>query len=222
MSTIKTYTKETLAKEIKEAVEYLKEQECGCVTLKLDDVLAVCVGWSDGFDSRDETVIHSKENSSYAICAAIKVWTSDDMRTDFDWINMPYYEDDSVYDTELSISPDEDYEWLATNFLDEFNVLKEMDIDTNGRIHKKFTYTVYKTECFADGTEPETTKDATFSSKGKALDYIERKSEEEVKELGEGFVIQELGNEYDATVLLMFENGDYRVVTGYRIEEEKD
>lgn len=136
MSTIKTYTPETLAKEIKSAVEWLKEEDCGCVTLKLNETLAVCVGWSDGFDPDDETVIHSKSSPTCAICAAIKVWTSDDMRTDFDYIDAPYYEDGSVYDTEQSICPDENYEWLAKNFLDEFDTLKELDIDEKGLIHE--------------------------------------------------------------------------------------
>lgn len=137
MSAIKTYTPETLAKEIKSAVEWLvKEDLCGCITLKLNRTLAVCVGWSDGFDPNDETVIHSKSSPTWAICAAIKVWTSDSLRTDFVYINAPYYEDGSVYDTEESIYPDENYEWLAESFLDEFDILKEMDIDEKGLIHK--------------------------------------------------------------------------------------
>ena len=137
MSAIKTYTPETLAKEIKSAVEWLKEEDCGCVTLKLNGTLAVCVGWSDGFDPNDETVIHSKTEPTWAICAAIKAWGSDSLRTDLDYIDAPYYEDGSVYDTEQSICPDdEDYVWLAMNFLNEFDVLKEMDIDEKGLIHE--------------------------------------------------------------------------------------
>ena len=133
---IKTYTPETLAKEIKSAVEWLKEEDCGCVTLKLNGTLAVCIGWSDGFDPDDETVIHSKAEPTWAICAAIKAWGSDDLRTDFDWINAPYYEDGSVYDTEMSIYPGENYEWLAEDFLKEFDTLKELDIDEKGLIHE--------------------------------------------------------------------------------------
>ena len=136
MSAIKTCTPNTLAKEIKSAVEWLKEEDCGCVTLKLNGTLAVCVGWSDGFDSDDPSVIHSKTQPTYAICAEIKAWGSDSLRTDLDWINAPYYEDGSVYDTERSISPNENYEWLAENFLNEFDVLKEMDIDEKGLIHE--------------------------------------------------------------------------------------
>lgn len=136
MSAIKTYTVKTLAKEIKAAVKWLKEEDHGCVTLKLDGTLAVCVGWSDGFDPYDETVIHSKTFPTYAICAAIKAWGSDSMRTGLDWIDAPYYEDESIYDTEQSISPDQNYKWLAENFLKDYDILKEMDIDENGLIHE--------------------------------------------------------------------------------------
>lgn len=136
MSAIKTYTVKTLAKEIKAAVKWLKEEDHGCVTLKLDGTLAVCVGWSDGFDPYDETVIHSKTKPTWAICAAIKAWGSDSMRTDFDWIDAPYYENESIYDTEQSISPDQNYKWLAENFLKDYDILKEMDIDENGLIHE--------------------------------------------------------------------------------------
>ena len=136
MSAIKTYAVKTLAKEIKAAVKWLKEEDHGCVTLKLDGTLAVCVGWSDGFDPYDETVIHSKTFPTYAICAAIKAWGSDSMRTDLDWIDAPYYEDGSIYDTEQPISPDQNYKWLAENFLKDYDILKEMDIDENGLIHE--------------------------------------------------------------------------------------
>lgn len=136
MSAIKTYTVKTLVKEIKAAVKWLKEENPGCVTLKLNGTLAICVGWSDGFNPDDETVIHSKTSPTYAICAAIKAWGSDSMRTDLDWIDAPYYEDGSIYDTEQSISPDQNYKWLAENFLKDYDILKEMDIDENGLIHE--------------------------------------------------------------------------------------
>ena len=42
-------TKQELAKEIKSAVEWLINEDCGCSTIKLDDKLAVCVGWLDGY-----------------------------------------------------------------------------------------------------------------------------------------------------------------------------
>lgn len=212
------YTIETLAKEIESAVEWLKAEDCGCSTIKLDDKLAVCVGWSDGFDPDDETVIHGKP-ATCAIVAAIKVWTTDDMITDIDWIDMPYFEDGSAWDGEISIHPDENYEFVAECFLKDFETLSRYDIQPDGKIIGEFKYSVYKTEYFADGSEPKTSKEITFSDKGEALDYIENEAEQEAEELGDGFVTQELGDEFDMAVLLTSTNGDYRIVTGYRIEK---
>ena len=81
--------KQKLVKEIKSSVEWLINEDCGCVTIKLDDTLAVCVGWSDGYDVTDTDVIHSKQSPTWCINAGIKVWTSDSMRTDYDFINSP-------------------------------------------------------------------------------------------------------------------------------------
>ena len=131
---MKNYTPETLAKEIREAVDYLREADCGCVTIKLNGTLTVCVGWSNGFDPDDPSVIHSKTQPTYAIVAAIKAWGSDDMRTDFDYINMPYYDDGETLDTSCSIEPGEDYLSLARYFLEEFDMMKDLDIDIDGRI----------------------------------------------------------------------------------------
>ena len=98
-------TKQKLAKEIKYAVEWLIKEDCGCVTIKLDDTLAVCVGWSDGYDVTDTDVIHSKQSPTWCINAGIKVWTSDSMRTDNDFINSTNYDDtEDVWDTDVAIS----------------------------------------------------------------------------------------------------------------------
>ena len=127
--------KQELAQEIKSAVEWLIKEDSGCSTIKLDDRLAVCVGWSDGYDEDDNTLIHSKESPTFCINAGIKVWTSDNLRTDFDWINSPYYEDNcEVWDNDCSISPDEDYTRMAEFFLKEYETLSAMTIAKDGRI----------------------------------------------------------------------------------------
>lgn len=66
-------TKDVLAKEIPSAVKWLIEEDCGCSTIKLDDRLAVCVGWSDGYDPNDAWSIHSKESPTFCITAGIKM-----------------------------------------------------------------------------------------------------------------------------------------------------
>lgn len=130
-----SYTKEQVAKQLKDAVEWLKEQDAGCVTIKLDDRLGICVGWLAGYgeEVRDDC-IQSKEEPDFAINAGIKVYTSDDMRTDYEFINMPYYENGEVLATDVSVEPDEDFTELAEYLLDEYDSMKDLNIEEDGLI----------------------------------------------------------------------------------------
>ena len=92
-----------IAKFIEDAVNGLKNGEATNYRYKLDDRFAIFVGWSDGYSEDDNTVIHNSENPTEGITAGIKVWTSDDMWTDFDYLNAPYYEGGEVLSDELSI-----------------------------------------------------------------------------------------------------------------------
>lgn len=127
-------TKETLAKEIQYAVKWLIEEDCGCSTIKLDDKLAVCVGWSDGYDPNDAWGIHSKENPTFCITAGIKVWTSDYLRTDFDWINSPYYSNGDVWCNDLTVSLDNNYKAIVEWFWKEYQTLSKFKISKDGLI----------------------------------------------------------------------------------------
>ena len=124
-----------LSQWLKDSVNCLIDHQEGCCTYKLDDHLAVCVGWSGGYsDEPDESLIQGIDDLTFAINAAIKVWTSDDMRTDLDYINAPYYENSDVVDTAVSISEDEDYDKLAEYFLEEYERLKDLEIRDDGLI----------------------------------------------------------------------------------------
>ena len=124
-----------LSQWLKDSVNWLIDHQEGCSTYKLDDHLAVCVGWSAGYgDELREGIIQAKDEPDYAINAALKVWTSDSMRTDLDYINAPYYENSDVVDTAVSISEDEDYDKLAEYFLEEYERLKDLEIRDDGLI----------------------------------------------------------------------------------------
>lgn len=124
-----------LSKWIKESVDWLVDHQAGCCTYKLDDHLAVCVGWSAGYSNEpDESVIQAIDDLTYAINVALKIWTSDDMRTDLDYINAPYYENGDIVDIEVSVSEDEDYDKLAEYFLLEYEGLKDVKIRDDGLI----------------------------------------------------------------------------------------
>lgn len=127
-----------VSKFITESVEWLVTEQQGCCTYKLDDHLAVCVGWSAGYgkEKRDD-VIQAKDDPDFAINVGIKVWTSDSMRTDYDWINFPYYEDRDVLDMGLSIAPNDNYDNIAKSLLKWYDEVKDFTIDNDGKILRK-------------------------------------------------------------------------------------
>lgn len=125
-----------LASFIKNAVEGLKAGEATNYRYKIDDRLAVFVGWSEGYDPDDDGVIHSVEDPTYAITAGIKVWTSDDMWTDFDWLNFPYEEDGEVWDNSEAVSVNYDANKLARSMYQNYDALKGFKIAEDGKILK--------------------------------------------------------------------------------------
>lgn len=129
------FTMDNIAKWLKESTDWLIDNQQGCCTLKLDDTLAICVGWSNGFgDEPREDLIQAKDNLDYAIVAGVKVWTSDDMRTDFDFINFPYCKGGDVYDDTYTIAKNEDFNWLANALITDYEVLEGLEIDKDGEI----------------------------------------------------------------------------------------
>lgn len=128
-----------IAKFVKESVEWLQKEQLGCCHYKLDDHLAVVVGWSAGYgDEVRDDVIQAKDNPDYGINAGIKVWTSDYMLTDYDWINFPYREDDGeVWDMGFGIEPNDDYELVAKSLLDMYYEVNGFTIADDGKILRK-------------------------------------------------------------------------------------
>lgn len=142
--------KNKIAKFVKESVEWLQKEQQGCCTYRLDDHLAVCVGWSAGYgnEKRDD-VIQAKDEPDYGINVGIKVWTSDaTMLTDFDWINFPYYDDGEVLDMSLGIAPNEDYKQIADSLLKWYDEVKNIVLEDNGRIlqDNRYDYRVEATK----------------------------------------------------------------------------
>lgn len=129
------YGDRNLSQWLKESVDWVIDHQEGCCTFILDDHLAVCVGWSGGYEAEpDESLIQGIDDLTFAIDAAIKVWTSDSMRTDLDYINAPYYENGDIIDIGISISKNEDYDKLAEYFLKEYEGLKDLEIRDDGLI----------------------------------------------------------------------------------------
>ena len=127
--------KNKIIKFIKESVEWLAEGQQGCCTYKLDDHLAVCVGWSGGYGKEPrQDVIQAKDDLDFGINVGIKVWTSDDLRTDYDWINFPYYKDGDVVDMDCAISPQEDWESIVDYLLKMYYEVNHLKLANDGMI----------------------------------------------------------------------------------------
>lgn len=123
---------------IKESVEWLVNEQQGCCRYQLDEHLAIFVGWSSGYgkEKRDD-VIQAKDDPDWGINVGIKVWTSDYMQTDFDWINFPYEKDGDVWDMSLSVAPNANYECLAKSLLEWYNEVCAFTFADDGEILRK-------------------------------------------------------------------------------------
>lgn len=127
--------KNEIAKFVKESVKWLQKEQQGCCRYKLDDHLAIFVGWSAGYgEEKRDDVIQAKDNLDYGINVGIKVWTSDYMQTDFDWLNFPYYDDGEVLDMSLGIALNENYKHIADSLLKWYEEVENIVLADNGRI----------------------------------------------------------------------------------------
>lgn len=138
--------KNEIVKFVKKSVEYLVTAQQGCCQYKLDDHLAIFVGWSAGYGNEERNdVVQAKDEPDYGINVGIKVHTSDYMQTDFDWLNFPYYDDGEVLDMSLGIAPNENYEQIADSLLKWYDEVKNIVLEDNGRILQDDRYG-YKVE----------------------------------------------------------------------------
>ena len=129
------WNKQEIAKWIEESVEWLIKEKQGCCRYQLDEHLAIFVGWSAGYgDEKRNDVIQAEDSFDWGIDVGIKVWTSDYMQTDYDWLNFPYYQNGEVIDTDLSIAPNEDYESISEYLLKMYDEMKNLELANDGLI----------------------------------------------------------------------------------------
>ena len=129
---VKIDTKQ-FAKDLKEAADYLADnkESGGCYrfhTVEMDDKginknVSIVLGWTDGFDEND---IDKDKYQSDTWRLAIKVGyqpVNSIMQCDYDVDFNQVYDKETgdVYDTEICLYPDSDFEKVATDIVTEFN-----------------------------------------------------------------------------------------------------
>ena len=71
---MRKFDNKEIAKWIENSVKQLIVSQEGCGTLKLDDHLAICTGWSAGYgEEKRDDVIQAKDEPDFAICVGLKV-----------------------------------------------------------------------------------------------------------------------------------------------------
>ena len=193
--------KKEIAKFVQESVEWLVENQMGCCRYKLDDRLAIFVGWSGGYgkEKRDD-VIQAKDDPDYGINVGVKVWTSDYMQTDFDWLNFPYEEDGDVWDMSLGVAPNADYEYLAKSMLKWYNEVKEFDMTDGGMILPREVE--YDVACFERMLKIKFSKGSNIDKDEiwKALDkYYDEWQDDDQGRCCEDFMVESVCEEFDLT-----------------------
>ena len=92
---------------------------------QLDNEFAIYVGFGCGFDEEDEFCLHSRSEKEYAICAKVAEWNPSNL--EYEWLNMPWNPKTfEVYDNEIAISPNEDYNRIAAYLLLDYDESREL------------------------------------------------------------------------------------------------
>lgn len=128
---------------IKESVECLLSQERGCCHIRLTANTQLAVGWENGFDPKDSSVIHSKSEPTWCICVGVKALEGDDMKTDFEYLTTPYVADgddkgEVFSNLEMPLSHEDDYEKTFEYLIGEYvSLLKEYNVLKDGKCFHK-------------------------------------------------------------------------------------
>lgn len=126
---IKIDTK-VLAKQLKESADYLADhkEQGGCFrfnTVKMDDKginknVSIVLGWQEGYDKENDKYC----DDGYRLCVKVGYQPVNSMMQcdyDIDFNQVYDKETGDVYDTEISLYPDSDFEKVANDIVTEFN-----------------------------------------------------------------------------------------------------
>ena len=128
---MKKIDKKELAKQLKEAADYLADnkESGGCYrfhTVEMDDKginknVSIVLGWTDGFDAEEQDK-YSDDTWRLAVKVGYQPINSM-MQCDYDVDFNQVYDKETgdVYDTEICLYPDTNFEKVADDIVTEFN-----------------------------------------------------------------------------------------------------
>ena len=128
---------------IKESIKSLLQQNCGCRTIRLTAATQLAVGWENGFDPEDPSVIHSTYDLTKGLCAGIKAIEGNGQTTDFDQLTTPYVADgankgETFLDLEMPLAQEEDREKDFEHLIGKYQkLLKKYKIHADGKCFHK-------------------------------------------------------------------------------------
>ena len=128
---MKEIDKKELAKQLKESADYLADhkEQSGCChfnTVEMDDKginknVSIVLGWTDGFDAEEQDK-YSDDTWRLAVKVGYQPVNSM-MQCDYDVDFNQVYDKETgdVYDTEICLYPDTNFEKVADDIVTEFN-----------------------------------------------------------------------------------------------------
>lgn len=118
-----------LANWLKETSEGMAKGDMKDTTIsryggKSFDPYTICMYWIDGADPDDETLIHSEESPEYVLAVGIKI----DNPNEWDGAFLDFPEiNGELFDTEMLIVADEDFEAFAREIADDYHAIVGAD-----------------------------------------------------------------------------------------------
>lgn len=130
---------------LKESVDWLKKEDCGCCHYNLDNNFAIYVGWAGGYDMDNDYIIKSDTGREvvhnpwknwvcgYAIECAVKIRNDYDC-ADYEFTYYPHFndEDGDCWDNGSNLAPNGNYKVdakdLLSTYVDMVNALNHNKI----------------------------------------------------------------------------------------------
>lgn len=123
---MKEIDKKEFAKELKEAADYLADnkEQGGCYrfhTVQVGDKnVSIVLGWTNGFDAKEQD---KYSDDTWRLAAKVAYQPVNSMMQcdyDIDFMQVWYKDDGDVYDTEVVLYPDSDFESDAEFLIKDF------------------------------------------------------------------------------------------------------